>query len=125
LRISKVAKGNASRPGSAYRSCRLYTPSTNRINGEGTEMAEINDPLTREEVMQVLNKAADLVIEEIGRGGDATPEQDAINLLVNVFGAMLDNPDTTVDEVMDANYAGDGESGAEMVRSWWGWERPA
>jgi hypothetical protein len=88
-------------------------------------MAEINDPLTREEVMQVLNKAADLVIEEIGRGGDATPEQDAINLLVNVFGAMLDNPDTTVDEVMDANYAGDGESGAEMVRSWWGWERPA
>jgi len=71
-----------------------------------------------------LNKAADLVIEEIGRGGDATPEQDAVNLLVNVFGAMLDNPDTTVDEVMDANYAGDGESGAEMVRSWWDWGRP-
>jgi hypothetical protein len=88
-------------------------------------MAEVSDPLTRDEVMRVLNKAADLVIEEIGRGGDATPEDDVINLLVNVFGAMLDNPDTTVDEVMDANYTGDGESGAEMVRSWWGWERRA
>ena len=84
-------------------------------------MAEISDPLTRDEVMRVLNKAADLVTEEIGRGGDATPEQDAINLLVNVFGAMLDNPDTTVDEVMDANY----EGGAGTVRSWWGWDRPA
>ena len=83
-------------------------------------MAEVSDPLTRDEVMRVLNKAADLVTEEIGRGDDATPEQDAINLLVNVFGAMLDNPDTTVDEVMDANY----EGGAETVRSWWGWERP-
>ena len=66
-------------------------------------MAEVNDLLTREEAMRVVNKAADLVIEEMW-GGDATPEQDAINLLVNVFGAMLDNPDTTVDEVMDANY---------------------
>ena len=50
-------------------------------------------------------------------------EADAVNLLVNVFGAMLDNPDTTVDEVMDANYEG-WRSGAEMVRSWWGWGRP-
>jgi hypothetical protein len=48
----------------------------------------------------------------------------AVNLLVNVFGAMPDNPDTTVDEVIDANYEGDGESGAEMVRSRWGWGRP-
>jgi hypothetical protein len=45
------------------------------------------------------------------RGG-----QGAVNLLVNVFGTMLDNPDTTVDEVMDAGY----EGGAETVRSWWG-----
>ena len=37
----------------------------------------------------------------------------------------MDNPDTTVDEVMDANYAGDGESGAEMVRSSWAWDVPS
>ena len=85
------------------------------------DMAELNEPLTREEIMQVVNEAADLIIEEMGWGDDATREADAVNLLVNVFGAMLDNPDTTVDEVMNANYAGDGESGAEMVRSWWGW----
>jgi hypothetical protein len=83
-------------------------------------MAEVNDPLTREEVMRVVNEAANLIIEEMGWGNDATREADAVNLLVNVFGAMLDNPDTTVDEVMDAGY----ESGAEGVRSWWGWGRP-
>jgi hypothetical protein len=80
-------------------------------------MAEVNDPLTREEVMRVLNEAANLIIEEMGWGNDATREADAVNLLINVFGMMLDNPDTTVDEVMDANYQGDGESGSEMVRS--------
>jgi hypothetical protein len=84
-------------------------------------MAEGNEPLTREEIMRVVNEAANLIIEEMGWGNDATREADAVNLLVNVFGAMLDNPDTTVDEVMDANY----EGGAEMVRSWWGWGRPA
>jgi hypothetical protein len=73
--------------------------------------------MTREEAKRVVNEAADLVIEEMGWGDDATREEDAVNLLVNVFGAMLDNPDTTVDEVMNANY----ESGAEMVRSWSGW----
>ena len=87
-------------------------------------MAEVNEPRTREEIMQVVNEAADLIIEEMGWGNDATRDADAVNLLVNVFGALLDNPDTTVDEVMDANYEGDGESGAETVRSWWGWGRP-
>jgi len=51
---------------------------------------------------------------------DATREADAVNLLVNVFRAMLDNLDTTVDEVMDAGY----ECGAAGVRSWGGWGRP-
>ena len=83
------------------------------------DMAELNEPLTREKIMQVVNEAADLIIEEMGWSNDATREADAVNLLVNVFGAMLDNPDTTVDEVMDA---GD-EGGAEGVRSWWGWGR--
>jgi hypothetical protein len=83
-------------------------------------MAEVSDPLTREEVMRVANEAANLIIEEMGWGNDATREADAVNLLVNVFGAMLDNPDTTVDAVMDGGY----EGGAEGVRSWWGWGRP-
>jgi hypothetical protein len=86
-------------------------------------MAEVNDPLTPEEVMRVVNEAANVVIDEMGWGNDATREADAVNLLVNVFGAMLGNPDTTVEEVMNVNYQGDGESGAEMVRSWWGWRR--
>jgi hypothetical protein len=86
-------------------------------------MAEVSGLLAREEVMRVVNEAANLIIEEMGWGNDATPEADAVNLLVNVFGAMLDNPDTTVEEVMNVNYQGDGESGAEMVRSWWGWGR--
>ena len=81
-------------------------------------MVEAHNPLTREEIMHVLNQAGDLVIEEMGWGGDATREADAVNLLVNAFGAMLDNPETTVDEAMDAGY----EGGAEGVRSWWpGW----
>lgn len=88
-------------------------------------MAEVNEPLTRDEIMRVVNEAANLIIEEMGWGNDATREADAVNLLVNVFGAMLDNPATTVDDVMDANYQGDGESGAEMVRSWWGWGVPS
>src|SRR5258708_7165416 len=83
-------------------------------------VAEVHQPITREEAMRVVNAAANLVIEEMGWGYDATREADAVNLLVNVFGAMLDNPDTTVHEVMDAGYTG----GAEGVRSWWDWGRP-
>jgi len=86
-------------------------------------VAEVHGQMPREEARRVLNEAADLVIEEMGWGDDATREADAVNLLVNVFGTMLDNPDTTVEEVIDANNEGDGESGAEMVRSWWGWGR--
>jgi hypothetical protein len=83
-------------------------------------MAEVSGLLAREEVMRVVNEAANLIIEEMEWGNDATREADAVNLLVNVFGAMLDDPDTTVDEVMDASY----EGGAETVRSWWGWGHP-
>jgi hypothetical protein len=82
-------------------------------------MAEVNQPLARDEIMRVVNEAANLIIEGMEWGNDATREADAVNLLVNVFGAMLDDPDTTEDEVMDANY----ECGAEGVRSWWGWGR--
>ena len=51
-----------------------------------------------------------------------TQTVDAINLVVNMLGTILDHPDATVDEAMDANYDG----GAEEVRSWWpDWGRPA
>lgn len=62
---------------------------------------------------------ADRVIEEMG--WEAMREKDAINLMVNLLGEMLDNPDATVEQVM-ANYSG----GADEVRSWWpDWDRPA
>jgi hypothetical protein len=78
-------------------------------------MFEANDLLTREDVMRAANRAADLVIEEMGWTDDATPERDAVNLLVNVLWASLQNPAGTVDQAMDAAY----EGGAEEVRSWW------
>jgi hypothetical protein len=42
-------------------------------------MAEVSDPLTRAEVMRVVNAAANLITEEMGWGDDATPEEDAVN----------------------------------------------
>jgi hypothetical protein len=80
--------------------------------------AEALQAMIRDAFIAVLNQAADHVIEEME--WDGSREEDAINLLINTFGTMLDNPDVTVDEVMEANYSG----GADQVRSWWpGWER--
>lgn len=81
--------------------------------------AEVHKPMSRHGFMQVLNDAANRVLEEME--WDDVRERDAINLVVNVFGEMLDNHGATVEEVMDANYSG----GAEEVRSWWpNWGRP-
>jgi len=82
---------------------------------------EFHEPMTPEAVVRVANEAADRVISEMEWGG-GTREQDAINLVVNMLSAILDHPDATVDEVMDANYDG----GADAVRSWWpDWARSA
>jgi hypothetical protein len=75
---------------------------------------EVHQPITCEAVMRVANEAADRVISEMEWGG-GTREQDAINLVVNMLGTILEHPDVTVDEVMDANFDG----GADAVRSWW------
>jgi hypothetical protein len=81
-------------------------------------VTEVHQPMTRYAVIQLANDAADRVIKQMQ--WDDSRERDAINLLVNMLGTMLDDPDATVDEVMDANYQG----GADEVRSWWpGWGR--
>lgn len=83
-------------------------------------VSETPSPVTWEQIRQVVNDAADRVIEQM-QWGNGTPEQDAINLMVNVLGTMMDYPDVTVDEVMDMNYA----DGAAEVRSRWpGWDEP-
>ena len=80
---------------------------------------EVHRPVSRDSFMQVVNEAADRVIEEMG--WEEMRERDAINLMVNLLGEMLDNPDATVEQVM-ANYSG----GADEVRSWWpDWGRRA
>jgi hypothetical protein len=76
-------------------------------------VTEVHQPMSRDAFIQVLNAAADRVIEEMS--WESTREQDAINLVVNVLGEMLDHPDATVEQVMEANYSG----GADEVRSWW------
>ena len=81
--------------------------------------AEAPVQMTRDEIMRVANEAADSVITGMRWYGD-TRELDAVNLVVNMLGTMLDRRGATVDEAMDENYDG----GAEAVRSWWpGWER--
>jgi hypothetical protein len=80
---------------------------------------EVHQPMTAEAVMRTANDAADRVTREMKWDG-GTREQDAINLAVNMLGTLLEHPDVTVDDVMDANYDG----GAEAVRSRWpGWAR--
>jgi hypothetical protein len=74
---------------------------------------EFHQPMSRDSFLQAVNDTADRVIEEMG--WDDTRERDAINLMVNVLGELLDHPDITVEEVMEANYSG----GADEVRSWW------
>lgn len=82
-------------------------------------VTEVHQPMSRVAFIQVLNEAADRVIEEMG--WEEMRERDAINLMVNLLGEMLDNPDATVEQVM-ANYSG----GADEVRSWWpDWGRRA
>ena len=55
-------------------------------------VTEAHQPMSRDAFIRVLNEAADRVIEEM-RWEDMR-ERDAINLVVNVFGEMLDNPRT-------------------------------
>jgi hypothetical protein len=59
---------------------------------------EVHEPMSRDAFICVLNYAADRVIEEVRRGD--LRERDAIKLVVRVLGAMLDNPDASVEQVM-------------------------
>ena len=78
---------------------------------------EAHRAMTREAFIKVLNDAADRVIDEMW--WDDLRERDAINLMINTFGAMLDNPDVTVDEVMAVTKAGQ-RSSVAVAR----WKRP-
>jgi hypothetical protein len=100
-------------------------PECDYLTDAGVDLREhvgaVHRPMTSEAVMRVANEAADRVISEMEWDG-GTREQDAINLVVNMLGTLLEHPDVTADEVMDENYDG----GADAVRSWWPeWARSA
>jgi hypothetical protein len=81
---------------------------------------EVHQTMTRDAVLRLANAAADRVIAGLDSGNRR--EVDISNLMVNMLGTMLDHPDATLDDAMDANYGG----GADEVRSWWpGWGRPS
>ena len=65
---------------------------------------EVHQPMTRDAVLYLANAAADRVMQGMDWGDTQTV--DAINLVVNMLGTMIDDPDATVDEAMDANYDG-------------------
>lgn len=57
---------------------------------------------TREQVNKALNAACDTIIEELDLPD--TGARDAMNLLVNYTGELLDQPDATLDDAAD-NYS--------------------
>ena len=70
---------------------------------------------TRDEVIDLVSKAADLVSSDIYICGER--EVDVINLVVNATGSIMDYGELTLNDVMDENYKG----GAATVRQWWDW----
>ncbi|MFJ5532482.1 hypothetical protein [Streptomyces sp. NPDC093261] len=68
--------------------------------------------LDREHVERVLNEAADDVLD----WADADDEgaRDIVNLVINLFGARLDNPEATIEQTIEENYDED----PDEVLSW-------
>lgn len=69
---------------------------------------------TPDEVRTAVSAGATLVMNGLTLSDE---EHDLISLVVNAALTVLDQPDITLDGVMDANY----EGGSAKVRSWWGW----
>jgi hypothetical protein len=81
----------------------------------GTEGVEVGVTYTYYQVVSVINKAADLVADELGLPD--TGARDAVNLVVNAFGSLLRNPAVaSLDQVIRDHY----ETDPEEVRSWTG-----
>ncbi|MFD9563365.1 hypothetical protein [Streptomyces sp. NPDC059994] len=70
---------------------------------------------TREDISSAVNAGVDLVAEELA---GSERDQDLMNMVVNAVMHILENPNTSLDEVIRENY----EEDPEEVRSWWsGW----
>jgi hypothetical protein len=73
----------------------------------------VNVTYTYGEVLDIANKAADLVIKELGLPDCG--RRDVVNLVVNAIGSLMENPETaSLDEVIRDNYSAE----PEEVRSW-------
>jgi hypothetical protein len=78
---------------------------------------------TDEEVTKAMNAGADRVLDDEGTGL-SDRDRDLINLVVNAQGYVLDHPDATLDDVIEATYtdvdrrAYGGMSLPDIVRGW-------
>lgn len=79
---------------------------------------EVHEPVyvwTREDISNAVNNGVDLVADELA-GGER--DMDLMNMVVNAVMTLLENPNYTLDEVIEECYGED----PEEVRSWWsGW----
>lgn len=73
-----------------------------------------------DQVSRAANDGADLVTGGLDLGERDT---DLINVVVNATLSLLQHPEMSLDDVLNANWEPDDdhETAAEMVRSWWDW----
>lgn len=69
------------------------------------------DTVTVEEMMELVNSAANMVIESAQTDPDTTT---LIDFLVNAVGTLHSDPDATVDDVIADNWD---EEGADVIRA--------
>ncbi|OKH95406.1 hypothetical protein [Streptomyces uncialis] len=69
---------------------------------------------TRADISKAVNGGADLVHDELGLG---ERDYDLLGLIVNAAMAVLDQPGTSLDDVIRDSY----KEEPEEVRGWWDW----
>lgn len=70
---------------------------------------------THEHVSEAINAGADTVRDALDLGDR---DIDLLNLVVNAAITSLEHPDSTFDDIVNANYA---ENTPDDVRGWWDW----
>lgn len=88
-------------------------------NEEGPFLsATVERTFTREEVRHILNAGADLVLENLSlfeiETSASIRSRSLIDLVVNAQSELIDTPDATLDEVIEAAYS----ESPETVKEW-------
>jgi hypothetical protein len=98
-------------PDNQERACEAFNALDQWLSNGGFLPADWSgDRFTRADVAVVVNAGVDMVVDELSQRERDT---DLLNLVVNTVLTRLDNPEASLDDVIEKNYDG------EDPRTWW------